>query len=297
MNFKRSLFLAFLCFSWIGVASTPPQYGLSGLSVFVDAGLLVPNAKQANFYDGRGGRPNTISRVLYSQSYGQQIWSSLKNQGYLQSIGSYNEITIADYPEMYYRLTYQIGLGIRYDYSHGWGWLLRFDYSQLTATGVFHLNNAVSSGILTNQGSYINCNMVGVERRLYIDVALTKRFVLGGNFEFETQFGFNFNNTKVTEQQMQIGGTNYSILDVWNGANDLYAGIGSYDYINQGGLGFGALGGLALCYVLPSIGSIDLGYTMYYTKTTYKGYNEDDAFAMQHVIYLKINLSNFSFFQ
>ena len=44
---------------------TSPVTRITGLSVGVDAGLLIPNAKQANFYSGRPGNDNTISRVLY----------------------------------------------------------------------------------------------------------------------------------------------------------------------------------------------------------------------------------------
>ena len=58
--------------------SAPPR--ITGLSVSVDAGLLIPNAKQANFYSGRPGNENTISRVLYSEQYGHQIWNSLVDQ-------------------------------------------------------------------------------------------------------------------------------------------------------------------------------------------------------------------------
>ncbi|MBR1517421.1 MAG: hypothetical protein IJ620_04690 [Bacteroidales bacterium] len=293
--FRVLVFLLFVALTGEILASPPPRYGLSGLSAFVDAGLLIPNAKQAIFYDGRPDRPNTIDRVLHSEAYGHQIWSSLKNQGYLQGVGSYSEITLADYPEMYYKLSYQIGLGFRYDYDNGLGWMLRFDYSTLTAAGIFHINNTAGATVLTNQDSYINCNMVGRENRIYIDLGLLKRVRLAGGMELELSAGFNFNNTKVKEHQMQIGGQNYSILDVW-GSNNLYSGIGTYEYINQGGIGYGCFGGVALCYAIATVGSVDLGYDCYYTKTVYRDFNESDAFALQHVVFLRVNVNNFSFF-
>lgn len=265
-----------------------------GLSVFVDAGMLIPSAKQANFYCGRPENPNTIERVLYSNSYGQQIWTSLRDQGLLQGVGSYSEIQLADYPDMYYKLAYQIGVGIRYGYAHGWGWLLRFDFSQLTAAGVFHLYNGPQAGILTNQDRYVTCGMFGSERRIYIDIALTKRFSLGKRFELEADLGYNLNNTKVMKHQMEIGGEYYSILDVWNGQNP-YAGIGSYEYINQGGLGMGAFATLSLCYAIPGYGSLEFGYTCYHTQTVFTDYNKSDAFAFQHLIFVRANLNNFSF--
>ncbi|MBQ0016993.1 MAG: hypothetical protein KBT04_08430 [Bacteroidales bacterium] len=271
-------------------------FGLDGLSVSVDAGLLVPNDKQANFYRGTSDCPNTIERVFHSQAYGEQMWQNLKNKGYLQGIGSYHELEVAEYPDMYYKLTYQIGLGIRYDYPSGWGWLLRFDYSQLTAAGQFLLYNAPGAGVMTNQDRYVNCPIAGVESRIYIDFAISKRFVLGGNFELEADLGFNFNNTKVKSHDIQIGGSNYSILDVWGGHNDLYAGIGSYEYVNQGGLGIGGFGTLALSYVIPGTGSIDLGYSCYDTQTVYTDYNKSDAYALQHVVFVRLNINGFSLF-
>ena len=88
---------------------------ITGLSVSVDAGLLIPNAKQANFYSGRPGNDNTIDRVLRSEHYGNQIWSSLVNQQLISpsAIPSYSAFRIAEYADMYYKLTYQIGVGLR----------------------------------------------------------------------------------------------------------------------------------------------------------------------------------------
>ncbi len=295
---KTLFFLSLFCLIAFNVAAggRPTSLALSGLSVFVDAGLLVPNGKQASFYSGRPDCPNTINRVLHSQAYGNEIWSLLKGQGYMQGIGSYNEIEIAEYPSMYYKLTYQIGLGIRYDYSGGWGWQLRFDYSQLSATGIVQLLNGPQAGVLTNQSRYVSCGMLGTENRIYIDLALTKRFRLSSSFELETDLGFNFNNTKVKSQDMTVCGRNFNLLDIWGSANELYSGVGSYEYINQGGLGIGGFGSVALSFVMPGTGSLDIGYSLYYTQTVYTDYNKSDAFALQHVIFAKFNLNGFSFF-
>lgn len=266
-----------------------------GLSVFVDAGLLIPNAKQAEFYSGRDQNPNTINRVLKSDSYGREIWQNLKNQRLISdAVGSYANFMIDEYPSMYYKLTYQLGLGIRYSYSHGWGWLLRFDYSQLTAAGAWNLSATNGTGIISDRGRYIRCGMYGVERRIFIDLALTKKFPLGGNLSTEANLGLNVNNTKVKDHKMEIGGEYYSILDVWNGQSP-NTGVGTYEYINQGGIGYGAFATVALSYSVKGYGSVDLGYSCYYTKTRFPGFNDNDAFALQHVIFVRATLSNFSF--
>lgn len=273
-----------------------PALGLNGLSVSVDAGLLVPNNKQAEFYSGREHNPNTVYRVLHSNSYGNEIWQNLYTQGLItDAVPNYSALTIEEYGTMTNRLTYQIGLGIRYDYPSRWGWILRFDYARIQASGAFNISSNNGQGILSDRGRYVQCGIFGIENRIFIDLALSRRFPLGSNLELETDLGFNLNNTKVKEHKMEIAGQYYSILDVWD-QNGPYAGSASYDYINQGMIGIGAFATLALSRIISGYGSVDLGYSFYYNQTRYRAFNESDAFAPNHTIFLRFNLGNFKFF-
>ncbi len=269
---------------------------ITGLSVSVDAGLLIPNAKQANFYSGRPGNENTISRVLYSEQYGHQIWNSLVDRQLISpsAIPSYSAFRIAEYADMYYKLTYQIGVGLRYDYDSGWGWKLRFDFSQLTAAGQFLLSSDNGVGI-PGRPQYVVCEIFGHEKRILIDLLISKRIPLTQVIDLELSAGVDLNNTKVTENAMRIAGRTYSILDVWGGRPP-DAGAGAYSYINQGGIGFGGIASVALSYALPSA-SVDFGYTLYYMQTKYLGYNDNDCFALQHNIFFRFNINNFKFFK
>ena len=269
---------------------------ITGLSVSVDAGLLIPSAKQANFYSGRPGNENTISRVLYSEQYGHQIWNSFVNQQLISpsAIHSYNAFRIDEYADMYYKLTYQIGVGLRYDYDSGWGWKLRFDFSQLTAAGQFLLSSDNGVGI-PGRPQYVVCDIFGHEKRILIDFLISKRIPLTQVIDLELSAGADLNNTKVTENAMRIAGRTYSILDVWGGRPP-DAGAGTYDYINQGGIGLGGIASVALSYALPSA-SVDFGYTLYYMQTKYLGYNDNDCFALQHNIFFRFNINNFKFFK
>jgi hypothetical protein len=65
MKHRLSLLLIlFLVFSLPLQAQRKKSAGevhrMSGLYLTVDAGLLIPNSKQANFYSGRPGNTNTI---------------------------------------------------------------------------------------------------------------------------------------------------------------------------------------------------------------------------------------------
>ncbi len=268
---------------------------MSGLYLSVDAGLLIPNSKQANFYSGTEGNSNTINRVLHSEMYGTQIWNSLVEGGYISpsAIGDYSQLQVVEYPDMYYKLTYQLGVGFRYVYERGWGWLFRFDYSQLTAAGQFNLSSNNGTGIL-GSNQYVTCDIFGIERRTLIDFGITKRFPLTQLVDLEVDFGFDFNSTHVEQNGIRVAGRTYSILDIWDGYSPS-SYTGTYEYFNEGRIGIGGFGTLAVSY-LSKAGSIDLGYSCYYVQTKFAGYNEDDSYALQHVAFLRFNVNNFKFF-
>ena len=271
---------------------------LSGLYITVDAGLLVPSDKQANFYNGGPGTPNRLERVLLSEMYGTQIWNDLVNQGLISpsAIPDYGAFRVEEYANMYYRLTFQLGIGFRYVYDNGWGWLMRFDMSEVTAAGQFLLSSNNGTGIL-GSNDYVKCGIYGRERRVLVDFGISKRIPLTQTMDLEIDAGFDVNNTKVEKNDIRVPdskGKTYSILDVWGGQTP-YPGIGTYEYINQGGIGIGYFGTVALSYKVP-MGAIDFGYTYYYMQTKFRDYNESDCYAPQHTIFFRFNLNNFSFF-
>ena len=269
-----------------------PRRGASGLSVFASAGTIWADDGNSNFYSGRPGNANTIDRVLHSNSYGTRIWNDLKTAGLISSsVGSYNELMVVEYPDMYYRTSLQIGLGIRYDYESGFGWLLRFDISRLEAQGAFNLSSTNGTGILTPNHQYIRCGLLGREDRINIDFAITRTVDLGGNLCLEIDLGASLNNTKVKENLMEIDGTNYSILDVWNGQSPS-SYTGSYEYVNQGGLGWGVFMSGYVGYYMTGLGSIKAGYTCHHSKTTLEGYS---AAGWVHCLTVRFELNNFSF--
>lgn len=291
---KTLIFITALLLSTAAAADDDgvPRRSPTGLSVFASAGTIWADDCNANFYSGREGNANTISRVLYSNNYGTRIWNDLKNDGLIDgTIGSYNQLKVDEYANMYYRISYQIGLGIRYDYASGFGWLLRFDLARLQANGVFNLGSTTGSGILTNNHRYIPCDIMGREDRINIDFAITRTVDLSNNLCLELDLGASLNNAKVKENEMRIDGSNYSILDVWGG-NSPDVGVGSYEYINQGGLGWGVFMSGLLGYRMEGIGAIKVGYTCYHAQVNLKGY---EAMGWHHSLFLRFEINNFSF--
>ncbi|MBR1766692.1 MAG: hypothetical protein IJ745_06620 [Bacteroidales bacterium] len=268
-----------------------PRRGPTGLSVFANAGAMWADDVSANFYSGRPSNANTIERVLHSNTYGTQIWTDLRTDGLISpAVGSYNELQVAEYPEMYYRTSYNIGLGLRYDYASGFGWLLRFDMARLEAIGAFNLSSNNGTGRL-GSNQYVRCGMLGKEDRIYIDLALTRTVDIGAGLCVEVDLGLNLNNTKVRDNLMEINGSSFSILDVWGGRTP-DAGVGDYEYVNQGGIGWGVFMSGYVGYRMEGVGAIKLGYTCHHSKTVLPDYT---AMGWNHCLNLRFEINNFSF--
>ena len=191
-----------------------------------------------------------------------------------------------------YATSFAYGLGLRYSYASGIGWLLRFDLAQLAAIGAFNLSTNNHTGILSDNAQYIRCGMLGREDRINIDFAVTANARLSDVLDFEIDLGGGVNNTKVCENLMEIAGVTYSILDIWGGQSPDY-GVGQYEYINQGGIGWNLFASALIGYQLNSIGAIRVGYTLYRSRTTLKDYT---ATGWNHLVGVRFELNNFSIF-
>ena len=263
----------------------------AGLSFFANAGAFWADKVNANFYNGAPGNANTIDRVLHSEQFGPNIWQTLVNQQRISpsAISNYSQLQVVEYADMYYRLSYQIGIGLRYDYASGFGWLLRFDLAKLNAIGAFNLSSDNGAGILGND-RYIRCGILGREDRINIDLAISRTVMLNDMLQLEINLGASLINTKVKENLMEIGGGTWSILDIWNGQTPYYGDQG-YEYINQGGIGYGVFISALVGYAIPDVGAIKAGYTCYQAKTVLEGYT---AWGWQHMLGVRIEMNNFN---
>lgn len=266
--------------------SKPPS---TGLYFFANAGAFWASSNTADFYSGKPTNTNTINRVLYSNTYGIAIWNSLVEQHLISpsTIGSYNQLQVVEYPSMHYRTSLQIGLGLRYEYKSGFGWLLRFDVDQLEAIGAFNLSSTNGTGILGSD-QYIRCGMLGKENRYSIDLAITRQLQISNTVGIELDLGASLANTEVKENMMEIGGLTYNILDLWGGQTPNH-GVGEYEYINQGGIGYGVFISLLTGWNTP-LGNIKASYTCYQTRIVLENHT---AWGWQHSLGLRIEMNNF----
>lgn len=268
----------------------------TGLAVFAGANAYWASDATANFYSGTPTATDNIGgiyRILHSNTYGREIWSDLKTNGYItDAVGDYSMLTVSEFPQMHYRISYQIGLGIRYDYESGFGWLLRFNLAKLRAQGQWLLSRDNNTGQLGSD-RYIPCGITGLEDRINIDFAITRSVALTRAIDLELNIGASLINTKVKDNLIEVNGHTYSILDRWNG-NIPDENVAAYEYINQGGVGYGFFATLLLGYQIHGIGAIKAGYTCAQTKTVLQNYT---AWGWQHTLGIRIEMNNFSFIQ
>lgn len=267
----------------------PPS---TGLSVFVNAAGYSAAANAAAFYGGYDTNPNKIYNILHSDLYGRSIWDHLVDAGYLSpsAVGQYDQFTVVEFPpRMEYRLSYQIGLGIRYDYASGFGWLLRFDMAKLQAVGGFNLS---TGGIpLLGADQYITCGIFGKENRYNIDLAIAKTVSLSEMLDIELDLGASLLNVKVEENAMEIAGATYSILDRTDGRPPDF-GTAEYEYQNQGRIGYGLFATVATGYRVHGIGAMKLYYTCRHDRIAFI---DRKVWGWQHAFGIRIEMNNFSF--
>lgn len=262
---------------------------LKGFSLTIDGGATFANKYHAGFYNGNPENTNTINRVLHSESFGTQIWNNLVDQGIISpsAIQNYHQLQVAEYGEMTYSVSFQVGIGFRYDMADNNALFIRFDYSKLTAKGGFNLYSGASTSILSNTDKYISCGITGTESRTYIDLGFSKSFPISDQLHFALDIGMNVNNYHVLSNDIEIAGTSYSILDVWNGESPT-AYTATYEYY-QTGIGYGAFATPCLRYLFPNSMAVDLGLTAYYNKINLPGY---DGFRPQFTLFARFIMNN-----
>lgn len=273
----------------VGEDDQPPS---TGLSVFVNAAGYVAAANAAEFYSGRDDNPNKINNILHSNSYGAAIWDRLISAGRISpsAVGRYDQLTVVEFPpKMDYRLAYQIGIGVRYDYTSGFGWLLRFDMAKLVAEGGFNLSTGGIPLLGTDQ--YITCGIFGKESRYNIDLAIAKTVPLSDLLDIEMNLGASMVNVKVEENAMEIIGSTYSILDRSDGRVPDVSTM-EYEYQNQGRIGYGFFATAAMGYRVSGIGALKLYYTCRQDRITFTDRKE---WGWQHAFGIRIEMNNFSF--
>ncbi len=254
-----------------GIADT-----FSVLSYGLNVGFYFPDNHPANFYNGSPANDNKLDLVLRNYYYREEINQALGYQ--LDSLNPY------DLPsKMKYEPAVSIGFYARYPLHKLLGVFAQFNFVKLTAKDIFLLNLDLPQGYSLDP-TYRQFPIWGIEKRVNIDLGISRYFPTKTRNIFFFEGGLNINNTRVVENKIQIKDKTYSLVNLYGSQSYIpNSQLQEYQVI-QGGIGFGmfATGGIRL--VFSDHLSMDPALTFYW-----KGINlgQYDGFRPQYNFFVR----------
>jgi len=289
--FIFSILLAITTQAQITTESSDDEY--SGMEAGLNVGVYLGNRNTANFYNGAGQQEdemNSADNILYNIHYVNQINEVLEQNGfpYLLHEGEY----YMEYPtNMVYSPSIYAGLTGRYWLNRKFGISLSMNVSRLTTRDNFLIH--VPNEIPTNKEPlYIIGTIAGQEDRVNIDFGIINKFPISDKMNFIMEYGFNFNNTSVQFNKIEIYGL---VLDImYKGPNDYVPGGNQqlYSTFTQGGLGYGGYLTPGLQFNFNENISVDLVSQFYYTHISLEHYSN---WGFQWVPYVRFNFTRLFF--
>ncbi len=205
-----------------------------GFVIGVNFGIYFPGKYTANFYNGSESNDNKMSYVMDNYTWRNEIKNAL---------GSFKSVEVAGLPEdMHYNPVFYPGLLMQYNFSRTFAIVFEFDYLKLKA------NDAVllyidKEDFPTNPERYEKLIPIrGVEERVYINLGVKKIVPISETMDFFGTAGLNINSTKARKNFIYVGGTEYSLIDIYGGYYQ--PGVSQEYAVYQGGIGWGLWGSL-----------------------------------------------------
>ncbi|MHC1707214.1 MAG: hypothetical protein AB9842_06780 [Bacteroidales bacterium] len=251
---------------------------LTRFSYGMNLGFYFPDNHPANFYNGSPANENKLDLILRNYYYRKQLEDTL---GYM--IDSVNPYNLPG--KMRYAAAYTVGFYVRYQLDKSLGIFASFNFVKLEAKDVFLLNLDLPPGWSLDP-TYRQYPIWGKEKRVNIDLGVSKYFQLAPKSVFFFEGGMNINNTRVIENKIAINNTAYSLVNVYG--NQSYipnSQIQQYEVI-QGGIGFGIFATTGVKLVFSDYISMDPGATFYW-----KGINlgKYDAFKPTFNLFIRFS--------
>ena len=233
----------------------------------MNVGFYFPDNHPANFYNGSPVNENRLDLVFKNYYYRQEIQ---------QTLGYYLDSThLYDLPsKMRYNPAYNIGFYARYTIHPTLGVFANFNFTKLTASDVFLMYLDLPPGYTLGE-NYRMEQIWGTEKRVNIDLGISKYYPLAPKTTFFFESGLNISNTRVVENKVRIEGKEYNLVNQYGSATYIPGASQQTYQIIQGGIGYGifATGGVKLIFS-ESI-SMDPAFTFYWQGInlgTYDGF-------------------------
>ncbi|MBC8147876.1 MAG: hypothetical protein H8E98_07835, partial [Bacteroidetes bacterium] len=173
--------------------------------------------------------------------------------------------------QMKYDPAVLIGFYARGEMSKTLGIILQFNYQNLKTTDFFTIN--IDPVIYLTEPDLRLYTIYGSEKRINIDVGISKIFRPKEKTQIFIEGGFNLNNTKVVESKIQIENLEYSLVNVYLNQNYVPNSNLQEYAINQGGIGFGTFLSSGVKLNFSDAISIDPGATLYWKSIHLEGYD------------------------
>lgn len=222
----------------------------------LNVGFYFPDNHPANFYNGSPANENKLDLILRNQYYMREIEDTL---GYkLDSVHPYDLPT-----KMRYSVAYSMGFYLRYQLDKSLGIFASFNFVKLEAKDVFLLNLDLPPGWSLDP-TYRQFPIWGKEKRVNIDMGISKYWQVAPKTIFFVEGGLNMNNVRVIENKIAIYNHVYSLVNVYGSQSYIpNSQLQQYQVI-QGGIGFGMFATSGVRIMFSDYLSMDPGTTFYW---------------------------------
>ncbi|MCF8296885.1 MAG: hypothetical protein K9J13_05000 [Saprospiraceae bacterium] len=227
-------------------------------------GFYFANKATANYYNGSDKNENKIQYILGNKYRRDEI---------TRELNVVDSFALKELPtQMKYAPAVMVGFYTRGELSKTLGIVFQFNFQNLKTTDYFTIERDPPIGYL-REPDLILCPIYGEEKRINIDVGISKIFRPKEKVQIFVEGGFNMNNTKVVASKIQIENLEYSLVNVYLNQNYVpNSNLQEYT-INQGGIGFGTFLSSGVKLNFSDAISVDPGATLYWKSIHLEGYD------------------------
>lgn len=194
-----------------------------GFTIGVNVGVVMPDSKDAMFYNGSSEKYNSIDRILLSETYYKRLYEVLDD-----------DVAEIHYPsKVIYKMAPILGVSMGYRLNRSSAIVADIRFCQLQTKSSFSLEmENVPINSLENV-YYEYGTITSAEARFDVDLLYEHYFPSESPFTPFVGGGVNFNAIKVTDQEMEVQSFTAQMISASSAYNN---------NTQPGGVGYGLLG-------------------------------------------------------
>lgn len=251
-----------------------------GWDLGLNFGFYMPSSYHANFYNGSEANDNKLSFILGNK----YLYNDIAN-----ALDVTDTFMVSGMPtNMSYTSAFNIGVYFKRSFGNKMAFAAFFNFAKLHAADFFQVE--VDPNVIATEADLRIFPIWGTEDRVNIDLSFFRYFkTCDCNYMPFFEGGININSTRVKENKINIGGQDYSLVNVYlNGSYIPGAQQNTYN-IQQGGIGWGIHAGGGVKLAFNEKITIDPGIKIYWQKINLEQYQ---AFKPGLEIYVRLSLGS-----